>query len=65
VIIEAENREAAERVAERATRLGVPWTSGTHADGAWIEFLDPDGIALVASTEVVCEFGVDVRGVVT
>ncbi len=46
VIIEAENREAAERVAERATRLGVPWTSGTHADGTWIEFLDPDGIAL-------------------
>ena len=46
VIIEAENREAAERIRERATRLGVPSTSGTHADGTWIEFLDPDGIAL-------------------
>jgi catechol 2,3-dioxygenase-like lactoylglutathione lyase family enzyme len=46
VIVEAENREAAERIRERAARLGVPSTSGTHADGTWIEFLDPDGIAL-------------------
>jgi catechol 2,3-dioxygenase-like lactoylglutathione lyase family enzyme len=33
-------------IRERATRLGLPSTSGTHADGTWIEFLDPDGIAL-------------------
>ena len=46
VIIEAEDPEAAECIRERATRLGVPSTSGTHADGTWIEFLDPDGIAL-------------------
>ena len=46
MIIEAENPEAAESVREQATRLGVPSTSGTHADGTWIEFLDPDGIAL-------------------
>jgi hypothetical protein len=46
VIIEAETPEAAELIRERATRRGVPSTSGTHADGTWIEFLDPDGIAL-------------------
>jgi hypothetical protein len=26
--------------------LGIPSTSGQHADGHWIEFIDPDGIAL-------------------
>jgi catechol 2,3-dioxygenase-like lactoylglutathione lyase family enzyme len=46
VILEAETPEAAERIRERATQLGIPSTSGTHADGTWIEFLDPDGIAL-------------------
>ena len=46
VIVEAETPGAAERIRERATRLGIPSTSGTHADGTWIEFLDPDGIAL-------------------
>ena len=46
VIVEAESPEAAERIRERATRLGIPSTSGAHADGTWIEFLDPDGIAL-------------------
>ena len=46
VIIEATSAEAAERIRERARARGVPSTSGTHADGTWIEFLDPDGIAL-------------------
>jgi len=46
VIVEATDREAAERIRDRATSLGVPSTSGTHADGTWIEFLDPDGIAI-------------------
>lgn len=46
VIVEAETSEAAERIRERASLLGIPSTSGTHADGTWIEFLDPDGIAL-------------------
>ncbi len=32
--------------ATRATALGIGSTSGTHADGTWIEFLDPDGIAI-------------------
>lgn len=41
-----ESEEAAECIRKRATRLGIPSTSGTHADGTWIEFLDPDGIAL-------------------
>jgi catechol 2,3-dioxygenase-like lactoylglutathione lyase family enzyme len=46
VIVEAESPEVAESIRERATRLGIPSTSGTHADGTWIEFLDPDGIAV-------------------
>jgi hypothetical protein len=37
---------AATRVRARAQALGIPVTSGHHADGAWMEFLDPDGIAL-------------------
>jgi catechol 2,3-dioxygenase-like lactoylglutathione lyase family enzyme len=46
VIVEAESPEAAERIRARATERGLPSTSGTHADGTWIEFLDPDGIAI-------------------
>jgi catechol 2,3-dioxygenase-like lactoylglutathione lyase family enzyme len=46
VIVEAESREAAENIRMQASRLGISSTSGTHADGSWIEFLDPDGIAL-------------------
>lgn len=46
IIVEAVDAEAAERVRARATELGIPSTSGEHADGAWIEFVDPDGIAL-------------------
>ena len=46
VILEAESPEAAERIREQGTRLGIPSISGIHADGTWIEFLDPDGIAL-------------------
>jgi catechol 2,3-dioxygenase-like lactoylglutathione lyase family enzyme len=46
VIVETESPESAERIRGRATALGIGSTSGTHADGAWIEFLDPDGIAL-------------------
>jgi catechol 2,3-dioxygenase-like lactoylglutathione lyase family enzyme len=46
VIVEADSPEAAEGIRQRASRLGIPSTSGTHADGTWIEFLDPDGIAL-------------------
>ncbi len=30
----------------RATTLGISSTSAEHADGALIEFVDPDGIAL-------------------
>jgi catechol 2,3-dioxygenase-like lactoylglutathione lyase family enzyme len=46
IIVEAVDAEAAERVRARAAALGVASTSGQHADGAWIEFVDPDGIAL-------------------
>ncbi len=46
VIVEAASPEAAQRVRDRATELGIPSSAGTHADGTWIEFLDPDGIAI-------------------
>ena len=46
VIVEADSPEAAERIRARAYERGIPSTSGRHADGNWIEFLDPDGIAL-------------------
>lgn len=46
VVVEADSPEAAERIRDRATERGIPSTSGTHADGTWIEFLDPDGIAI-------------------
>ena len=46
VVLEAASPAAAARVRERAADLGITTTSGTHADGSWIEFLDPDGIAL-------------------
>ncbi len=46
IIVEAVDEAAANRVRTRAAALGVASTSGEHADGAWIEFIDPDGIAL-------------------
>jgi len=46
IIVEAIDAAAAERVRARATVRGIASTSGEHADGAWIEFVDPDGIAL-------------------
>lgn len=46
VIVEAESPEAADHIRRHASRLGISSSSGTHADGTWIEFLDPDGIAL-------------------
>ena len=46
VVLEARDAAAAARLVRRATALGVPHTSGTHADGTWLEFVDPDGIAL-------------------
>ena len=46
VILEARDAAAADRVRDRATRLGIPHTTGSHADGTWTEFADPDGICL-------------------
>ncbi len=46
VILEAGDAAAAARLVERATALGIPHTSGTHVDATWLEFVDPDGIAL-------------------
>jgi catechol 2,3-dioxygenase-like lactoylglutathione lyase family enzyme len=46
IIVEAADEAAANRIRARAAALGVDSTSGEHADGSWIEFIDPDGIAL-------------------
>lgn len=46
LILEARDAAAAARLIERATALGIPHTSGTHVDATWLEFVDPDGIAL-------------------
>jgi len=46
VIVETTSAAAADRIRARARERGVPSTSGTHADATWIEFLDPDGIAV-------------------
>ena len=46
VVLEARDGSAAQRVRARATALGVPYRTGTHADGTWTEFADPDGICL-------------------
>ncbi len=46
VIVEAESPAAAARIQARAAKLGIGSTAGTHADGSWIEFFDPDGIAI-------------------
>jgi catechol 2,3-dioxygenase-like lactoylglutathione lyase family enzyme len=46
IILEARDADAAERLRAHATALGVAWTSGTHADGTWTQFVDPDGMCL-------------------
>jgi catechol 2,3-dioxygenase-like lactoylglutathione lyase family enzyme len=46
VVLEATDAKSAERLRDRATARGISSTSGTHADGSWIEFIDPDGIAI-------------------
>jgi catechol 2,3-dioxygenase-like lactoylglutathione lyase family enzyme len=46
VILEATDAAAAKRIRDRAHARGIDSTSGTHMDGTWIEFVDPDGIAV-------------------
>ncbi len=46
VILEARDAASAQRVRDRASARGIDSTCGTHADGSWIEFVDPDGIAV-------------------
>jgi catechol 2,3-dioxygenase-like lactoylglutathione lyase family enzyme len=46
VVLEALDPEAAERIRRRASAHGIDSTGGTHADGSWTEFVDPDGIAV-------------------
>jgi hypothetical protein len=46
IVLEAADPVAAERIRLRASALGISSTSGTHADGSWIEFRDPDDIAV-------------------
>jgi len=46
LVLEAADAKSANRIRDRATARGISSTSGTHADGSWIEFVDPDGIAI-------------------
>lgn len=46
VVLEATDATSADRLRDRAAARGIGSTSGTHADGSWIEFVDPDGIAV-------------------
>ncbi len=46
IILEAADGAAGARVRARAEALGIAVTSGQHADGHWMEFVDPDGIAV-------------------
>lgn len=46
VILEARDAASAQRLRRRAGARGIDSTCGTHADGSWIEFVDPDGIAV-------------------
>jgi catechol 2,3-dioxygenase-like lactoylglutathione lyase family enzyme len=46
IVLEARDAAASERVRARAVQLGISFTSGTHPDGTWTEFTDPDGICL-------------------
>jgi catechol 2,3-dioxygenase-like lactoylglutathione lyase family enzyme len=53
VIFGVPDLAALERIRAHADRLGYAPTSGVHADAAWVEVIDPDGIAV--------RFGVPVR----
>ncbi len=46
VILEATDGAAAQRLRNRAHARGIQSTSGTHMDATWLEFVDPDGIAV-------------------
>jgi catechol 2,3-dioxygenase-like lactoylglutathione lyase family enzyme len=46
VVLEALAPKSAERIRQRADAKGIGSTSGTHADGTWTEYIDPDGIAV-------------------
>jgi catechol 2,3-dioxygenase-like lactoylglutathione lyase family enzyme len=46
VILEATDATAAQRLRNRAHARGINSTNGTHLDATWIEFVDPDGIAV-------------------
>jgi len=46
ITVEARDAAATDRLRSRAAALGIPCTTGIHADGTWTEFVDPDGICL-------------------
>ncbi len=46
IILEARDAAAVERLRNRASALGIPHSTGSHVDGTWTEFVDPDGICL-------------------
>jgi hypothetical protein len=45
IIVHVPDRAALDRIRARATDLGYHPTSGEHLDAAWVEVIDPDGIA--------------------
>jgi catechol 2,3-dioxygenase-like lactoylglutathione lyase family enzyme len=45
IILQVRDRAALDRVRARAQALGYRPTGGEHADAAWVEVVDPDGIA--------------------
>jgi catechol 2,3-dioxygenase-like lactoylglutathione lyase family enzyme len=46
VVLEATDAAAAHWLRDRAHARGIDSTSGSHMDGSWTEFVDPDGIAV-------------------
>lgn len=46
VILGVPDREALRRVRDRLIAAGLDPAQGEHADAAWLEVVDPDGIAL-------------------
>lgn len=45
IIVAVPDRPALDRIRARAAALGYRPTSGEHLDAAWVEVVDPDGIA--------------------
>jgi catechol 2,3-dioxygenase-like lactoylglutathione lyase family enzyme len=45
IVLRVRDRSALDRIHAHAAALGYAPTRGTHRDAAWVEVIDPDGIA--------------------